>query len=313
MNERVNERVNAVVIAGATACEKTSTAIALAREFGGELIGADSVQVYRGFDIGSAKPDAQELGGIFHHLIDVLDPNERIDAADYAGRADIAAQTIVERGSVPIVVGGTGLWIRAWHLGLFDAPKVDAHLRASLEREADEHGVNALHNTLARLDPKSAEWIHPNDRLRIVRAIEVYKQTGRQLSELQAEHAQGKPRHNVFFVVLEHQKEPLLKKIEKRTDAMLKRGWLEEVRSIVDRWGPEVRPLGSVGYSEVVRHLEGELDATQMREAIIRSTRLYARRQRTWFNAERHVDLRIEPTVANLDAMRRKIGEHLEK
>ncbi len=158
-----------VAIGGVTAAGKTGAAIALARRLGGELVGADSVQVYRGFDIGSAKPTAAELGEVRHHLLDVLDPEEEIDAARYARMADAAIADIAARGRVPIVVGGTGLWMRALLRGLVELPEVDPAVRARIEAEADAVGAPASHERLRGVDPAAAARIHPNDRLRIVR------------------------------------------------------------------------------------------------------------------------------------------------
>ena len=307
----MTDAVRAIILGGATASGKTATALRLAREFNGELIGADSVQVYRGFDIGSAKPTTEELDGIPHHLIDVIDPTEKIDAADFSARADAAVQDVHERGKVPIVVGGTGLWIRTWHRGLFDAPKVDPALRSRLEDEVKALGNDAMHQRLKRVDPEAAESLHPNDSLRVVRALEIHEQTGRKMSALQAEHAQGAPRHNALFVVMETKTDDLPSKIESRMHQMLQNGWLDEVKAIVDRWGRQIRPLGSVGYREVLQHLQGATDEAEMRKEITRSTRVYARRQRTWFNGESEVQLRITADDEGLKLLRSSVSEHL--
>jgi tRNA dimethylallyltransferase len=213
-----------IVIAGPTGAGKTACALSIARRVGGELIGADSVQVYRGFDIGSAKPTAAELGTIPHYLIDVIDPDEAIDAQRFAHLADAAIAEVHGRGRVPIVVGGTGLWLRALLRGLVSAPPVDPALRARLEAEADGLGSPALHERLAAVDPAAASVIHPNDRLRIVRALEVFEQTGRPMGELRREHALGAPRYDALFVVLDPDG-ALEARIEARLDALLADGW----------------------------------------------------------------------------------------
>lgn len=276
-----------LVLAGATATGKTATALAIAREVGGELVGADSVQVYRGFDIGSAKPTPEELDGVAHHLIDVLDPDEAIDAMAFAARADAAIADIVARGRRPIVVGGTGLWIRALLRGLVDVPLPDPVLRARLEAEAEAEGAPALHARLEQVDPLAAEKIHPNDALRIVRALEVFEQTGRPLGELRREHALGAPRYPLHrLVVLERERDDLTERIEARLDAMLAAGWVDEVRGLLARWPHDARAFGSVGYRQVVDHVRGTLDEAAMRAAVRKATRVYARRQRTWFKSE---------------------------
>jgi len=283
-----------LVIAGPTATGKTGAAIELARHFGGELVGADSVQVYRGFDIGSAKPTAAELGGVSHHLIDVFDPNEEVDAVAYADLADLAIREISERGRLPIVVGGTGLWIRALVRGLVDVPAVDPEIRQRLEEAAMNDGASALHARLAEIDPISADAIHPNDALRIVRALEVYEQTGRPLGKLRAEHALGEARYRALLIVLEMSHDRHGAVIEDRARQMLEAGWIDEVRSLRARWGDEIRPFGSVGYREIVDHLRDGVSVDETLRRIRKSTRIYARRQRTWFKGEPGVSWRSE-------------------
>lgn len=287
----MSEMTRIVVIGGVTAAGKTAAAIALARREGGELVGADSVQVYRGFDIGSAKPTAEELGDVPHHLIDVIDPDEEIDAARYAKLADEAIADIASRGKLPIVVGGTGLWIRALVRGLAPLPEVDPSLRARLEEEADRAGLAAMHARLRAVDPAAGSRIHPNDRLRIVRALEVFEQTGRPLGEHQAEHALGAPRYDARILLLDLPREELYAAIRARIRAMIDAGWADEVRALLAKWGPDIRPMDSVGYRQMKEHvLEGvPLEETERR--IYKATRIYTRRQRTWFRGE----LRAEP------------------
>lgn len=272
-----------LVVSGPTAAGKTEVALALARRFGGELIGADSVQVYRGFDLGSAKPTREELGGIPHHLIDVVDPDEAIDAARYAELADAAIADVSARGRVPIVVGGTGLWLRALLRGLVALPTPDPLVRAALEAEADEIGPPALHARLAGIDPRAASAIHPNDRLRIVRALEVHAQTGEPLGELRAKHALGTPRHDALVLLIDRPRDEMAARMEARTASMLARGLVDEVRALLARWGPDVRAMDAVGYKEVRAFLAAEIDETALAPAITRATKIYARRQRTWW------------------------------
>ena len=272
-----------VVIGGMTATGKTAAALAIARRFDGELVGADSVQVYRELDIGSAKPTPGELGSVRHHLIDVLAPDRAIDAAQYAKLADDAIADIRARGKLPIVVGGTGLWLRALLRGLVALPPVDHALRARLEDEARVLGSPAMHARLAGFDPIAAERIHPNDQMRIVRALEVFEQTGRPLGALQDEHAKGAPRYEARLFVLDAPREALYAKLKARIDAMLAAGWVDEVAAIVERWGAGVRPLNSVGYRQVRDHLVDGVGVEETRRAIYEATRIYTRRQRTWF------------------------------
>lgn len=283
-----------VVIAGPTATGKTAAAIEVARHLDGELVGADSVQVYRGFDIGSAKPAQDELGGVVHQLIDAIDPNVDVDAVAYAKLADAAIADMVGRSKLPIVVGGTGLWIRALVRGLVEVPPVDQEIRARLETEAAERGAPALHARLAAIDPISAGAVHPNDSLRIVRALEVYEQTGTPLGALRKEHALGEPRYRASFVVLDMEREAHGAVIASRTKRMLESGWADEVRTLRSRWGDELRPFGSVGYREVLEHVRDGVPLDETLRKIVKSTRVYARRQRTWFKSEPGVSWRSE-------------------
>ena len=295
-----------LVIAGSTATGKTAAAIEIARQLGGELVGADSVQVYRGFDIGSAKPSAAELRGVAHHLIDVFDPNQEVDAMAYAALGDAAIRDIVGRGRFPIVVGGTGLWIRALIRGLVDVPAVDRVIRKRLEEAAMKDGAPALHARLGEVDPISAKAIHPNDSLRIVRALEVYEQTGMPLGALRAEHALGQARYRALLIVLELEHE------SHRARRMLEAGWVDEVRSLRERWGDEIRPLGSVGYREVLEHIRDDVPIEETVRRIRKSTRIYARRQRTWFRSEPGVSWRSESAElrkpSSLERIARELG-----
>jgi tRNA dimethylallyltransferase len=281
-----------VVIAGPTATGKTAAAIEVARQFDGELVGADSVQVYRGFDIGSAKPTADELRGMPHHVLDVLDPDQDVDAVAYANLADAAIGDIRARGRLPVVVGGTGLWIRALVRGLVEVPPVNPEVRERLEKAAAALGAPALHAKLALVDPISADAIHPNDTLRIVRALEVYEQTGTPLGTLRAEHALGEPRYRAIFVVLDMDREQHGVVIEDRAKQMLAAGWVDEVRALRTQWGDDIRPFGSVGYREVLEHLRDGIPLEETLRRIRKSTRIYARRQRTWFKGEPGVSWR---------------------
>jgi tRNA dimethylallyltransferase len=275
-----------LVITGPTASGKTACAVALAQRFGGELVGADSVQVYRGFDIGSAKPSHEELAGVPHHLLDVCDADEDIDAARFAALADAAIADVRARGRLPIVVGGAGLWLRALLRGLVALPDVDPALRAQLEAEADALGPPALHARLAELDPRAAAAIHPNDKLRIVRALEVHAQTGVPLGELRHAHALGSARYRALRVVLDVPSDLLSARIAARTSSMIARGFAGETRALVARFGRGVRPLAAVGYREMVGHVCDAVPLDATAEAITRATRVYARRQRTWLQSE---------------------------
>jgi tRNA dimethylallyltransferase len=275
-----------LVVTGPTASGKTALAVTLAEYLGGELIGADSVQVYRGFDIGSSKPSAEELRGVPHHLLDVREADEPLDAAEFAALADAAIAEVQGSGKLPIIVGGSGLWLRALLRGLVEAPDVDPLLRAQLDAAAEEHGTPALHARLSGVDPDAAAVIHPNDRVRIVRALEVHMQTGKALGALRKEHALGAPRYRALRVVLDLPADALSERIHARTEHMIAQGFAGEVRQLVARFGRAVRPLSAVGYREMLAHVCDGVSLDDTKRAIDRATRIYARRQRTWLKNE---------------------------
>jgi tRNA dimethylallyltransferase len=288
-----------LVITGPTASGKTALAVELARAWGGELIGADSVQVYRGFDVGSSKPTPEELRGVPHHLLDVCEPSQELDAAGFASMADAAIADVRARGKLPIVVGGSGLWLRALLRGLVELPAVDPALRAALLCEAAQRGTPAMHARLAGLDPLAAAKIHPNDTVRVTRALEVHTQTGQPLGALRAEHALGSPRYRALRVILDWPNDLLYPRIAQRTAEMFARGFVDEVRVLVERW-PTARALGAVGYREVVAHLRDGLDLPSTVASVERATRIYARRQRTWLKNEPGDRLLARPDDAQL-------------
>jgi tRNA dimethylallyltransferase len=313
MPERTTSAPNQtiIVIAGPTAVGKTAKALALARRFDGELVGADSVQVYRGFDIGSSKPTPEELAGIPHHLIDVCEPTQLLDAAGYAQLADAAIAGVAARGCVPIVVGGTGLWLRALLRGLVAVPPVDHALRARLEQQWDTAGSEVMHQRLSDVDPLSAARIHPNDKLRVVRALEVHAQTGMPLGEARRAHALGQPRYRALIYVLDLPSELHRACVTDRVAAMLRAGFEEEVHALVARYGRELRTLGSVGYRQMVAHLCDGLPLVETEREMVRATLLYARRQRTWWSTDPSVFRRVSPSALGEPAALREVEEFL--
>ncbi len=271
-----------LVVVGETASGKTALAVELARACGGEVIGADSVQVYRGFDIGSGKPPADELRGVPHRLLDVADPGEDFDAARFVELADRAIEDARAAGRVPIVAGGTYLWVRALLHGLAAAPRAPKELREALQDEATRLGSPALHARLAQVAPTAAARLHPNDAVRIVRALEVHAATGKPLSAWQAEHGFRERRYDARQIAIAHPREVLEARIERRVAAMLEAGWVDEVRGLIERGHGDARPMAAVGYAEVARFVRGEPVEPDLKTAIARATKTFARRQRTW-------------------------------
>lgn len=286
MSDNRDPRPPVATIAGPTGVGKTAVAIDLARRLGGEIVGADSVQLFRHMDIGSAKPTAAERAAAPHHMIDVADPDEPWDAARYAREARARVAEIHRRGRIPLVAGGTGLYIRALTEGIFPAGGSDPELRRRLRDEAETRGAPALHRRLAERDPEAAGRIHPNDAFRIVRALEVIAATGRPLSAHQADHGFRDAPYRLFRIGLFREREALYERIETRVDAMLEEGLLDEVRGLLDRgYGPELKPMGAIGYRHMVDFIRGRFDWAETVRLLKRDTRRYAKRQLTWFRA----------------------------
>jgi tRNA dimethylallyltransferase len=286
-----------LVLVGPTATGKTALAVELCERIGGEIVGADSVQVYRGLDIGSAKATAESLRSIRHHMTDIVDPDESIDAASYAHRAERVIAQIHARGAIAVVVGGTGLWIRALLRGLVQLPRVDRELRERLERQWRELGPALMHDKLAQVDPRSASRIHPNDRIRVVRALEVFEQCGLPAGELRDAHALGSKRFDTLTIMVKIASADLDERLKRRARVMIEAGWAQEVRALVEKYGADIRSLHSVGYHQMVQHVSYAVPLEETEQAIIRATRQYARRQRTWFQSDPDVDLVVEPSL----------------
>ena len=277
-----------LTVVGPTASGKTALAVALAEALGGEIVSADSVQIYRRFDIGSGKPTHGDLARVPHHLVSALDPLEPVDAARWAELAEAAVADIRARGRVPIVCGGTFLWVKALLFGLAEAPSADAATRARHRAIAELEGRPVLHARLREVDPETAARLHPNDFVRVSRALEVHELTGKTMSVLQREHGFARPRHDARLLGLACEPAVLTERITARARAWLAGGWSEEVRSLLDAGYRDARAMASVGYAQVRAALEGEPLVDDLETVIVRATRVFARRQRTWLN---HVDV----------------------
>lgn len=274
------------VIAGPTASGKTALAVELARQRGGEIVSADSQQVYRYFDIGTAKPSAEELAAVPHHLISVVEPLEPFSAAEYQRRADDAIADITARGRPVFVVGGTGMYLRILLHGLVEAPGADPELRAELEALAAAEGREAVHRKLAEVDPETAAKLPPRDLVRTIRALEIHKQTGKTASEFRKEHAFAADRYPFRMYVLSPPREEMYRGIDARTAAMFQRGLVDEVRELIARGYAEAAPMRSVGYVQAKAVVDGTLSLEEAIEQAAQETRRYAKRQLTWFRKE---------------------------
>jgi len=278
-----------IVLVGPTAIGKSAIALALARRVGGEIVSADSAQVYRGMDIGTAKPDAAARAAIPHHLLDLIEPTDAYSAARFRGDAIAAIDAIRGRGRMPIVVGGTMLYVKALREGLSALPAADVVLRATLEARAASVGWPAMHAALARVDPATAARLAPTDAQRIQRALEVHALTGRPLSALQgARDAQRGIGTSVVVALLTADRARLHAAVARRFDAMLAVGLVDEVRELRRRLPllrADMPSMRSVGYRQVFDFLEGRIDRASLRERGIAATRQLARRQLTWLRA----------------------------
>jgi tRNA dimethylallyltransferase len=279
-----------VVIGGPTAAGKTAAAIALALRFGGEIVNADSMQVYRGMDIGTAKPSAAERAQVPHHLLDIVAPNEPYHAARFADDAAAAIAAIRGRGRIPILVGGTGLYIRAALYGLNAGVGRDPGFRQNLEAEHARASAagdpSRLHRRLGEVDPTSAARLHPNDVLRVIRALEIHATTGRAATAIFRDRTPS-PRYDAVFFVLDPGREALAERIDARCEAMIAGGLLQEVRALrAAGYGPELASMRAIGYRHMQPVIDGSETLANVLDAMKRDTRQFARRQRTWFRGE---------------------------
>lgn len=278
------DRPALIVLAGPTAAGKTSLALQLAEQLPVEIVSADSRQVYRGMDIGTAKPTRDELARVPHHLIDLVDPDQEFNAADFTRLGRQAIADIHSRGRLPLVVGGTGLYIRSLVGGFASVPAGNDRLRRDLLQLEAEQGEGALYRRLQQLDPPLAARLPAGDRMRILRALEVQALTGRRLSDLQAEHRFADRPFQTLEIGLTPPREELYRRIDLRVEEMLAAGLVEETASLLERgYSPTLKALRTIGYRELIRHLQGDLPLTEAVRLIQRETRRYAKRQLTWF------------------------------
>jgi tRNA dimethylallyltransferase len=278
--------VRAVVIAGPTGTGKSELALRLAESVRGEIVNFDSIQLYRGFDIGSAKPPAEVRLRIRHHLFDILDADQEFNAADYAR----LARPIVDKIDSPILVGGTFFYLRALLAGLPEMPPSDQAVRARLQRIASRAGgQQRLHRWLSKIDPDSGRSIAPGDRHRVERALEVWIAGGRKISSWQRPTARTSEEIPSIKIALSLEREELVKSLDARVDAMYRVGLIEETRRLLERYPPTVRPFESIGYREAVAVLANRMTPEQAMAETRRRTRAYAKRQVTWLRAERNV------------------------
>jgi tRNA dimethylallyltransferase len=284
------DTISLAIITGPTGTGKSRSGIELADKFNAEIVGADSVQVYKYMDIGSAKPSLDERQRIPHHLIDVVYPDQPFDAARYKELAGKACKEISARGKQVLVVGGTGLYIRALTKGLFSAPPVSSKLRTQFKELALREGKESLFHLLKKVDPESALRIHPHDTYRVIRALEVYEQTGKPISYFHQMKDSKNREYRYILIGLRMERKLLYERIERRLDLMLEQGLRREVENLINRgYGPELKSMQTIGYRHMANAILGVMSFDEAVRTCKRDTRRFAKRQLTWFQAQKEI------------------------
>ena len=293
-----------ICIVGPTAVGKTEIAIQLAQHLDAEIVSLDSRQIYRGMDIGTAKPTLDQRGAVPHHLIDCVGVDQPFSVAEYQRLADTAIAEIRERGKPAMAVGGAGLYFRGIIDGLFDGPGADAEIRSKLQREADEHGNVALHERLRRCDPETADRVHPNNRVRVIRALEVYELTGKPISVLQGQWKTNEPRYPFRAFGLNIPRETLYQRIEERVDRMVEAGLIEEVKGLLDQGYPRnCVAMQSFGYKELIDYLDRNRTLHEAITLLKQNTRRFAKRQLTWFRNDPRIEWLDTSQFSSIDGI----------
>jgi tRNA dimethylallyltransferase len=276
-----------IILCGPTAVGKTSAAMSLARVFNIHIVNADSMQVYRYMDIGTAKPTPEEQRQVPHHLIDIVNPDESFDAAQYAKQARRIIEKLDKNHITPLVVGGTGLYIKALVHGLFEAAPSDVNIRRRLKQELDGFGAAAMYARLKAIDPQTASHLHPNDTHRILRAVEVYETSGKSISAHHEEHRFSDQPYRVLKIGLKMDRKRLYQRIDARVEEMIKGGLLDEVQKLLALgYDRGLKPMQSIGYRQVIDFLQGRMPWAEAMHSLKQDTRRYAKRQMTWFKKD---------------------------
>lgn len=273
-----------IVICGPTASGKTALSIELAKQIDGEIVSADSMQIYKDMDIGSAKPSVEEMQGIKHYMLDFVSPEERYNVADYKEEAINAIQEILKKGKVPIVVGGTGLYVDSLIYGI-EYPKMefDEEYRKELEKRAEVEGLEKLYEEAQKIDPEAMKIISTNDRKRIIRVLEIYKSTGKTKTQQEIESRKNEVPYDYKVFAINMDRELLYDRINRRVDIMIEQGLVEEVKSITEKYNNYPTAMQALGYKEIKEYLDGFLTKEEAIEKVKQETRRYAKRQLTWF------------------------------
>ncbi|MBP3255456.1 MAG: tRNA (adenosine(37)-N6)-dimethylallyltransferase MiaA [Clostridia bacterium] len=282
------QKEKVIIIGGPTASGKTALSIELAKKINGEIVSADSMQIYKEMNIGTAKPESEEMQGIKHYMLDFLSPNQAYSVADYKRDAKKAIKEIIEKGKTPIVVGGTGLYIDSliYEIEYIDI-KTDFEYRNKLEKIAEEEGLEKLYQEARKIDPKAMEKISENDQKRILRVLEIYNQTGKTKTELD-ENSRKEPEYDYKMFAIDMNRDVLYDRINRRVDLMISKGLIEEVEKIYNKYQEFPTSMQALGYKEVVEYLEKKTSKEEMIEKIKQESRRYAKRQLTWFRKNKN-------------------------
>jgi len=279
-----------VILTGPTAAGKSQISLAIAQELNLDIINADSMQVYRYLDIGTAKPSKDEQKIVKHHLIDIVNPDEQYNAGRYKEDADKIILELHKEKKLPLIVGGTGLYIKALIFGLFSSPPKDFKISNELKSKEKALGIGVLYSELKRIDPTAASRIKPKDRQRILRALEVFYITGKPISFFQNQHGFRQARYRYLYLCLRREREELNERIEKRINKMIENGFEEEVRNLLKRgYSEDLNSLCSLGYKEMIGYIKGKYKLSEAVNLIKQNTKRYAKRQFTWFNTQPNV------------------------
>ena len=278
------DKPKVIVICGPTASGKTALSIELAKKINGEIISSDSMQIYKDMNIGTAKPTQEEMQGIQHYLLDFVEPNQRYSVAEYKKDAENAIEKILSKGKIPIVVGGTGLYVDSLIYGIeYQDIKLDEEYRKELEKRVEAEGLEELYNEAQKIDPQSIEKISRNDKKRILRILEIYKATGKNKTEQEIESRKNGVKYDYKVFAINMEREKLYERINMRVDIMIENGLIEEVENLLEKYNEFPTAMQGLGYKEVVEYLQGKIYKEEMIEKIKRETRRYAKRQLTWF------------------------------
>ena len=273
-----------IVICGPTASGKTSLSIELAKKINGEIISSDSMQIYKDMDIGTAKPSKEEMQGIKHYLLDFVEPSQRYSVADFKKDAEKAIEEILSKGKVPIIVGGTGLYVDSLIYGIeYQNIQFDEQYRAELEKRVEQEGLEKLYDEAKKIDPQAMEKISSNDQKRILRVLEIYKATGKNKTEQEAESRKNGVKYDYKVFAINMDREKLYERINKRVDIMIEQGLIQEVKELLQKYDEFPTAMQGLGYKEVVQYLQRTISKEEMINKVKMETRRYAKRQITWF------------------------------